>query len=161
MKKIMIGILITLVALSALSVSALAGAPPSARGVKGPYEGTFRGYISGEKGSRASLTLVLTHRDGIVNGTATIGDGLYVSAGRCGGGNLPGATQYIRGRSVPNNPNKILAQTQFTVSGFDIGVDLESNISRTGKVLTVDAEIDLPWICGKDPALSGTIYRVR
>ena len=161
MKKILIGILVTLVALSALSISALAFTPPAARGVKGPYEGTFRGYVSGEKGSRALLTLELTHRDGIVSGYATLGSGLYVSAGRCGGANLPGATQYISGRSLPDNPNKISARTQFRVSGFDIGVDLESIISRTGKTLTVDAEIDLPWISGKDPSLSGTLYRVR
>ena len=159
-KKMWITVLTALVALSVFCGAAMAGAS-SKRQVEGPYEGTFEGYAYGDKDSRALLTLDLTHRDGVVYGVATIENGLYVSAGRCGGGYLPGTSQYIRGVSLASNPRQIRAEMKFEISGFEIGVDMESSLSRDGKVIEGELTIDIPWICGRDPVLSATLERVE
>ena len=160
MKKILIAFLVVMTLMSADATSAFAYSPYE-RDVKGPYEGTFRGYVYGEKGSKAPITLELKHRNGVVTGEVTLGEGLYVKAGRCGGGYLPATTQYVNGKSLSTNPRRVLVGTSFNISGFEIGVDFESNLSRDGRVLSADAEIDIPWLCGRDPQLSGTLYRVK
>ena len=160
MKKLFIGVLIALITLSAVSVPALAGSSTTGN-TTGPYEGVFRGYIYGDKGSRALLTLNLSHEDGVISGTASLGEGLYVSAGRCGGGRLPTAVQAIYGKTLENNPYKVQAGTQFNVSGFKIGVNLNSELSKDGDVIDAQAKIDIPWICGSDPVISGELYRVN
>lgn len=158
MKKTIMVLLITLIAITTISLPAQASV---ARVVKdsGPYEGTFLGYVYGDRGSRAELTLDLTHDGTIVMGSATIGEGLYISAGRCGGGMLPEITQEISGRSLAKDPNLIQAETEFSINGFTIGFELESQLSKDGKTLEMAATIDIPWICGRDPVLTGTLYR--
>lgn len=158
MKKLSIGLLVTLVLFSIVSSPALAGTQAALRD-RGPYEGTFSGYVYGDKGSRAELTLDLTHRGDLVTGTAELGEGLYVSAGRCGGSMLAPAVQEVRGETLPRNPNMIQAETEFTVSGIKIGVELVSDLSKDGETLEAEVEIDIPWICGRDPVLTGTLSR--
>jgi len=157
LKKLFLAALVTVVALSVFGAGASASSLDPAIG---PYEGAFEGYVFGDRSSRALLTLVLTHRDGVVSGIATLGEGLYINAGRCGGGRLPASEQVIAGQSMPRNSRQIQAESTFKVGSFDIGVELQSDLSLNGETLTAEARIDIPWICGRDPVLDGTLYRV-
>ena len=51
------------------------------------------------------------------------------------------------------------ANPTFDVGGFDLAVDFESNISADDDVITAEAAVDLPWFCGRDPALTATLHR--
>jgi hypothetical protein len=50
-------------------------------------------------------------------------------------------------------------KTSFKVSNFDIGVTLNSKIAADGAI-NATGSIDLPWICGRDPQLSGTLSKL-
>ena len=58
----------------------------------GPFEGTFEGTASGAGGTTAPMTLTLVQRGSEVTGTASLGDGLYVTSTRCGGAPVPAGT---------------------------------------------------------------------
>ena len=159
MKKILPGLLIALIILSVLAVPALARTATVKQDV-GPYEGTFDGYLVGSEDSRAPLKLILRHRDGVVYGWAKIGEGLQVSAGRCGEMRLPDATRFVKGESISGDAHRIAVETQFAVRGFEIDVDLESVLSQDGQMIQADTRIDIPWICGRDVVLQATLERV-
>jgi hypothetical protein len=127
----------------------------------GPYEGTFHGTVYGDNGSRAPLTLELTHRGDTVSGNMYIGRGLYVKAGVCGGANVPSASQYASGKTVRNNPNRLVASSKVDVGRFDINIKLHSDVSRDGDTIRASAKLDLPWLCGRDPVLNATLYRAN
>ena len=159
MKKLIIGMMAAVVVLSAVAIPALARTQTVSKEV-GPYEGIFEGYVYGSEGSRAPLKLILHHRDGIVYGWARLGEGLFVSGGRCGGMSLPGTAQFVRGESLSNDVRTIVVETQFEVRGFEIDVKLDSVMSRDGRTLEAQTVIDIPWICGRDPVLEATLERV-
>ena len=167
MKKLLFGMLVAAVLVSGLTAgTALADEAPlvsSAAGSPdvGPFEGVFSGVLYGDNNSRAPIALQMTHRDGVVNGRLYLGEGLYVNAGMCGKTEIPSMVQSANGRTLSNNPNKLAVDTSFNVSGFDIGVDLTSTVSADGKTLSAATSIDLPWICGRDPSYSGTLYRIQ
>jgi len=127
----------------------------------GPFEGVFYGVLSGDNNSRAPIALQMTHRDGVVNGRLYLGEGLYVNAGMCGKTYIPPMVQSASGRTLASNPNKLVVNTTFNVSGFDIGVDLTSAVSGDGSTLNANTSINLPWICGRDRSYSGTLYRIK
>ena len=138
---------------------ATAGASVSEPFTYGPYEGTFHGTVYGDRGSRAPLTLELTHRGNRVAGVAYLGEGLYVDAGFCGRGTVPAASQRASGTTVPGNPNRLVAHSTIDVGSFDVNVHLESNVSADSDTLTAKATFDLPWLCGRDPVITGTLTR--
>jgi hypothetical protein len=125
----------------------------------GPFEGVFSGNVHGDKGSQAPIALKLTHRNEDVEGSLTIGEGLYVHGGRCGGANIPSSEQCFSVKTQPGKPNQVSTQFIVTVSKLKIGLNLESILSDDGNVITSHISIDLPWICGRDPVLKGTLYR--
>lgn len=127
----------------------------------GPYEGVFSGYVSSDTGSQAPIILELTHRGEDVQGVVSLGDGLYVNAGMCGGTNIPSTEQEFAVKTEPGKPDQLSTQLAFNVSGYQIGVNLESLISEDGKTITSQANIDLPWICGLDPVLTGSLLRTE
>ena len=167
MKKYLFGTLTALVILFGLTAGTVLAAdkpdlsPPPGIPAAGPYEGVFFGTVNGDNNSRAWMAMKLTHRDGVVEGKVYLGDGLIVDAGMCGNSEIPSMMQYASGMTNPNNPNELVVQTMVNVSGFDIGIDLNSTVSADGKTLTADASIDLPWICGRDPSFSGTLDRIQ
>jgi hypothetical protein len=167
MKKISIGVLAAVMLLfglstaTALAAEDLASSTSSAAVEVGPYEGVFSGFLYGDNNSRAPIALQMTHRDGVVSGKLYLGEGFYVNAGRCGGAQIPPMVQSASGKTLASNPNKLVVNTSFNFSGFDIGVDLASSVSADGKTLNIGSSIDLPWICGRDPAYSGTLYKVQ
>jgi len=163
-KKAIFGLLAAVLLVSGLAVG-VAGAAESPANTSmntvGPYEGVFSGVLFGDNNTRVPIVLQMTHRDGIVSGRVYLGEGFYVNAGRCGGTTLPAMAQSASGRTLANDPSKLLVTTSFNLSGFNIGVDFNSSISADGDTLDVSTSIDLPWLCGRDPSYSGTLYRIQ
>jgi hypothetical protein len=161
MKKILFGLLATLIIVSATAGTVLASPILADKGEVGPYEGIFYGYVYGDEGSRAPMALGLTHRGDIVSGKVYLGEGLYVDGGVCGGVNVPKVLQSASGKSESEDPNRMHASTSFKVSNFQITANLISRLSADGESLTAEAEIDLPWLCGRDPLLTGKLSRYQ
>jgi hypothetical protein len=159
MKKVLIGILITVISLVIVSTGVFAA--PSTESTKevGPYEGNFTGVVIGDQGSRAPLTLNLTHRGEIVNGSVSLGDGLYIDGGICGGVNVPSGRHSASGRSSMTNPEHLNAQSSLSIENFNITVNLASDVTAGGKFMTAKARVDLPWFCGKDPVINGYLIK--
>ena len=157
MKKLILSLVVTVMAISMLVVSV--SAAPGITSDTGPYNGTFRGYVNGDKGSRAPVLFQLSQNGDLVSGTVSLGEGLYIDGGWCGKGYIPPVTQSGRLRTNPNDPSQIQMRTSFKVSNFDIGVTLNSKMSTNGTIAATGS-IDLPWICGRDPQLSGTLSKV-
>ena len=167
MQKYLFGTLTTLIILFGLTAGTVLAAdqpdlsPPPGLSKAGPYEGVFFGMVYGDNNSRAIMAMQLTHRDGLVEGKVYLGDGLLVDAGVCGSNKIPSMLQHASGMTNPNNPNELDVRTNVNVSGFDIGIDLNSIVSADGDTLTAEALIDLPWICGSDPSFTGTLNRLQ
>jgi hypothetical protein len=145
---------------SAVSVARAAPAPITARGA-GPYQGTFSGYVYGDRGSRAPISLDLTHVGDKVSGEVTLGEGLYVDGGRCGGAYIPAGEQAASGETLRADPNRLQAAVDLKVSGLQISATLDSQISADGESLTAQAVIDLPWLCGGDPVLEAELSKIQ
>jgi hypothetical protein len=158
MKKLMVGILVAVI-LSSVVVGVYAAPEAATTGKVGPYEGSFQGMAYGDKGSRAPLTLELTHRGNQVKGEMVLSEGLYVDGGFCGKVNVPATEQYLAGQTVAGNPRRLVANPTLDAGGLDLSVDFESNVSTDGAVITARAKVDLPWFCGRDPVLTVMLYR--
>ena len=159
MKRVLLGIAIVV---SILSTSvALAYAVPGVEreSTVGPYEGSFMGIAYGDEGSRAPLALELTHHGSQVEGTVSIGEGLYVDAGLCGSFDLPAIEADIEGQTLERNPRRLEASPTLDTGAFEFVVDFESEVSSSGRVIVTRANVDLPWFCGQDPVLSGILLR--
>ena len=159
MKGVLIGIVEIVIMFALLAVPVRAAPELISSGKVGPYEGTFHGVVYGDKGSSAPLTLVLTHRGSQVEGKVSLGSGLYVNGGWCGNVNIPAVSTYVEGQTQRLNPKRLVTSPSFDVGGFELTVDFESNISSDGDTITAEAKVDLPWLCGRDPELSGKAYR--
>lgn len=159
MKKFLVIGLIAVIGLFAVMAVPGASAAPLEAGKIGPYHGTFNGTVYAADGSSAAMTLVMTHRDSAVDGTVFIGDGLSINAGMCGSTTIPASSLNASGATVPGNPNRLKASSTFDVSGIDVTVHLDSQVS--GDQLSAKATIDLPFFCGGDQVLTGTLLRAE
>ena len=159
MKRIVIGIAVV-VAILSTSVAWAHAAPRAEKvGVVGPYEGSFSGIVYGEKSSRAPLALELTHKGSQVEGSVSIGEGLYVDAGLCGSFDLPAIGASIEGQTMDGDPRRLEASPTFDAGAFELTVDFESEVSASGRVIVSRAKVDLPWFCGQDPVLTGILLK--
>ena len=159
MKGLLLGILEIVIMFSLLAIPVRAAPEQISTGKVGPYEGTFHGVVYGDKGSSAPLTLALTHRGSQVEGKVSLGSGLYVNGGWCGNVSIPSVSTYVEGQTQRLNARRLVTSPTFDVGGFELTVDFESNISTDGETITADAKVDLPWLCGRDPQLTGKAYR--
>ena len=150
-------VVVTMVMVVGLMITAVTAVGASSTEI-GPYEGAFVGTIYGDAGSSAPITLDLTHRGDDVEGTVEIGSGGYVNGRNCGAGYVPASVQTAVGETG-SNPNTLNADASFNVSGFKVGLDLDGSLSADGDELVVEAEIDLPWLCGRDPVITGELER--
>lgn len=158
MKKLLVGSFLAVTALLALTLTVTA-APNKKNGKPGPFEGTFHGTAYGDKGSKAPISLKLRHRDDLVTGTVTLGDGLYVDGGFCGAGYIPASSQVATGRTSAKNPHQLNAASQFKVAGVKVKILLGGEISPDGEVIEAKAKVDLPWLCGGDPVITSTLVQ--
>jgi len=159
MKKVLM-VATALAVLSFVVPVAFAGPLPTGGAVQpGPYEGVFEGRVRGDRGSQAPIGLDLTHRGREVEGSVTLGEGLFVSGGWCGAVQVPALEQYVSGQTDRGNARRVAVTPTFDAGGFELTVKFESTLSTDGKMITARAKIDLPWFCGRDPVLTGTLYR--
>jgi hypothetical protein len=159
MKKLWIGLWMALTVLALLSVTAFA-AP--AKGAAGPFEGVFTGTVKGDNGSKTTLTLDMADRQNVVSGEATLGKGLVVNAGGvCGKIAIPASSMIAEGEKSPKHPDELSAEATIEVNGMEITVEVEGEISADGETLDVTAKINTPWMCGRDPVITGTLTKVN
>lgn len=157
MKKLIIMGFVAIIGLFVVMSAPNASAAPLEAGKVGPYEGTFNGTVYAPNGSTAPMSLTMTHRGSVVDGTVFIGEGLSLDAGICGSAAIPASSVYANGNTLANNPHRLTASSTFDVSGIDVKVDLDSTVS--GDKLNAKAKIDLPLFCGGDQVLTGTLFR--
>jgi hypothetical protein len=132
-----------------------AAAPVAAAG----FNGSFAGTLSSENGSSAPTTLDLSQSADAVTGRLTIGDGLTLDAGNCGIQAVPAGTQTAAGQLDPANPNHLETTGNINAAGLTIAVRLTADLAADGQTLTARADLDLPLLCGTDPAISGTFVK--
>jgi hypothetical protein len=160
-KKIVVSLLATLSILVLATITVGAAGPTAATSNVGPFEGEFHGYLYGDDGSRAPISLDLTHRGRNVDGTVMLGEGLVVDGKRCGTAAVPAGTLEAAGQSSPTNRNQLTATSSFEVSGIEVTVELDGTVSRDGRTINTEAKINLPWLCGRDPILTGTLSKAQ
>lgn len=144
-------------ALLGLSAATAAAATPEKPAPK-PFTGTFEGIIYGSNNSSTAIILELEQEKNHVIGTAFIDEGLYINAGNCGGAYVPATTETAVGNVSTKNPNLLSAETNLNVSGINVTIDFIGELDED--VLDLEAKIDLPWLCGKDPLLHGTVEKL-
>jgi hypothetical protein len=127
----------------------------------GPLEGTFRGRAQGDRTSSAPITLTITQRGNNVNGTMALGTGLRLDAGGCGAVVLPALTQSATGRSHPARPRSFTFSSRRNIADSPVSVGVNGRLSADGRILTFQATIDLPDVCGRDPIITGTLWSVK
>jgi hypothetical protein len=157
-KYILVGLAV-LTALLASSAGVFA-APRTPTIQPGPFAGTFRGTVHGSDGSSALLQLRITQQSRDLSGIATLGNGLIVNGGLCGSVVVPAATQGVNGRTQANDPRRASIGSRIDAEGVPVSVTLDGNLSPSGKSMQVQAKIDIPFFCGRDPVLTGTLSRV-
>lgn len=123
------------------------------------FSGTYSGTLNGDNGSTAVGTLTLTQTGNDVSGQLDIGPGLVLDAGSCGAQSVPQLTQAAAGAVDPAAPNRLQTASSIPVAGFTVGILLNAELSADGQTLAARADLDLPFICGRDPVISGTFGR--
>lgn len=127
----------------------------------GPFTGTFVGDILGDNDSSASLELVLVQNGRDIEGTATLGEGLVVSAGGvCGSFPIPAVTLIASEELEEANGRHISTTTNVEVSGFEIPVELEATLAPDGETVMAEATIHPPALCRSNPTMTATLLRV-
>ena len=134
-------------------------APIGGQPATGGFNGTFAGTLNGDNGSAALGTLTLTQTGDTVSGQLAIGPGLVLDAGSCGAQSVPELVQTATGTIDPAAPNSLRTTGSIPVGGFTIGVILTADLAPNGQSLAARADLDLPFLCGRDPAISGTFGR--
>lgn len=138
-----------------------APARPTSTTSGGLFAGTFEGVLHGDDGSTAPIALELTQDGRAVTGEIVVGRGLLIDGGNCGAAAVPAATQTATGATSAREPRHLAASADFEVQGISVTIDLDGQLSRDGETLTAEARIDLPWLCGRDPVVTGELSRVN
>lgn len=134
---------------------------PIGGGAAGPFTGTFEGTLQGDGGSSAPVTLTLAQDGASVSGEITVGQGLAVDAGNCGSAAVPSGAQRASGQADASDPNHLAAAATFDVQGISVTANLDARLDPATGALAAQAMIDLPFLCGRDPVISGTLARVQ
>ena len=124
------------------------------------FDGTFSGIAHGANGTQAPLTLTMTQDGTTVDGTVTVGDGVYVDTPYCGGATIPAGTVSSSGEIDPQVPNRLTATSAFSAYGFPIRIVAQGDLADDGQSLAVRTKITVPAFCGPIPVLEGTLARI-
>lgn len=160
MKKGIIAVIMALGALVAFTFSVSAAPNGKKNPKQEPFEGKFQGTVYGDKGSKAPVTLNLNQAGQIIEGTVFIGNGLYIDGGFCGSGYVPSGSQMATGQVSKSNAKMLTATSNFKVSGMGVKINLNGTLSPDGEELKTQAKINLPWLCGRSPVISGVLEKV-
>ncbi len=137
----------------------IGGEQPGGDTPAGGFDGTFVGTLSGDNGTSAPATLVMSRSGDAVSARLEIGQGLTLDAGSCGVQAVPAGAQSATGTIDPAAPNRLQSQGSIPVAGFAIGVALAAELAADGQTLAARADLDLPFLCGRDAAIGGTFLR--
>ncbi len=162
MKKWIFGIILALGMISMGGIGSAFAAGTTTAVSTPPFTGTFEGTVYGDFGSSAPLTLELTQRGNVVEGTAVIGEGLEVNAGGvCGTAVVPATSASAEGTTSRRQPRHLTADIPFAVSGMNITARITGDLSTNGEELDVTVKVDTPFLCGRDPIISGTLITIN
>jgi hypothetical protein len=166
LKKIMIYLMVVLAIALATAGRASASVPykthqVNTTGKVEPFEGEFSGYVYADRGSKTGIILEMSQLDKDVSALVRLEEGLYIDAGICGSSFIPAGEQTAHATVQANNPGLMSTNLVFTVKNLKVSVDLTGKISADGKSIDTKAIIDLPWLCGRDPVIQGTLYKVQ
>ena len=125
----------------------------------GRFNGTFAGTLTTGNGSSAPATLTFTQNGSAVTGLLDIGEGLTIDAGSCGAQAVPAGRQSASGAIDPAAPNRLQTVNTIPVAGLSIGVVLTAEMAADGQSVAARADLDLPFLCGTDPVISGNFVR--
>ena len=128
-------------------------------GVAGGYTGAFAGTLTSDDGSTAPVSLNLTQSGTTVTGDIAIGDGLTIDGGNCGAQAIPAGARSVSGQTDPSNPNHIEVSAGYEVQGFNITANLRGDLSPDGNTLTGQIDLSLPFLCGRNPVITGSLVR--
>jgi hypothetical protein len=92
---------------------------------------------------------------------AVFGEGLTVDAGLCGVVPIPAGSFSASALSDPRRPDVLVADVTFDMNGFEVSASLVSELADSGDQLDAEVSIDLPWLCGRDPTLRGSLDLVE
>lgn len=154
-------LLLTALILSTSAFAPLVASADSLNTQIGPLEGIFIGDVDSNNGTSAPLMLQLSQTGNQVYAIADIGEGLTVDAGFCGVVPIPAGSFSASTLSDPRRPNTLAADVTFDVNGFEVSASLVSELSDSGDQLDAEVSIDLPWLCGRDPTLRGSLELVE
>jgi hypothetical protein len=142
------------------AVYAAAAPEPLAPAVEAsPFDGTFTGIAHGANGTQAPIALTLTQQGDTVDGTVTLGDGVYVKTAFCGGATVPAGTVSSSGQVDPQDPSRVVTTSTFDAYGVPITIAAQGELSADGQSLAVRTKIGVPAFCGAAPVLEGTLDR--
>ena len=156
MKRLVIAIAAVLVLTSTLIATASAAPKKLQPTSNNPFEGTFSGFVFGDRDSQAPMKIELKQNGNDIIGTIALGKGLYIDGGRCGGGYLPSTIQSAEGEV---KDHEIEAETEVKVSGIKVVIELEGELSSDGETIEAEARVNIPWVCGPDPVISTVLVR--
>ena len=128
-------------------------------GAAGGYTGAFAGMLTSDDGSTAPVSLNLTQSGTTVAGDITIGDGLTIDGGNCGAQAIPAGSRSVSGQVDPSNPNHIEVSAGYEVQGFTITASLRGDLAADGNSLNGGINLSLPFLCGRNPVISGALAR--
>lgn len=154
-------LLLTALILSTSAFAPLVASADSINSQIGPLDGIFIGDVHSNNGTSAPLMLQLSQIGNQVYAIADIGEGLTVDAGFCGVVPIPAGSFSASALSDPRRPNMLAADVTFDVNGFEVSASLVSELLDSGDQLDAEVSIDLPWLCGRDPTLRGSLDLVE
>jgi hypothetical protein len=154
-KKLLISALlgIILTATFAMTASAAGSSKTDA------FDGTFSGTVTGDKRSKTTLTLDLDQNSREVDGTVTLGSGLRVNAGGfCGIVAVPAVTFDTGATLASRNSRHLVTAAKVNVgNGIVVTIEFDGILSADNETLDITATIDTPFLCGRDPVITGTL----
>lgn len=125
------------------------------------FAGTFEGVLRGDDDSGAPVTLELMQDGRAVTGEIAVGRGLLIDGGNCGLVEVPAMTQTATGATTARAPRLLSATSGFKVQGMAIVIELDGELSQDSETIIAGARIDLPWMCGRDPVITGEFDRAE
>jgi hypothetical protein len=150
--------------LAAAPVATIPPAPveatlPAVGGSAAAFNGRFAGTLTSDDGSTAPVSLDLTQTGSTVAGDIAIGDGLTIDGGNCGAQAIPAGGRSVSGQVDPSNPNHIEVSAGYEVQGFNITAELIADLAPDGNSLNGQINLSLPFLCGRNPVIAGSLAR--
>ena len=132
---------------------------PAVGGGAAAFNGRFAGTLTSDDGSTAPVSLDLTQTGSTVAGDIAIGDGLTIDGGNCGAQAIPAGARSVSGQVDPSNPNHIKVSAGYEVQGFTITAELSADLAADGNSLNGQINLSLPFLCGRNPVITGSLAR--